>query len=88
MAYCIHPAEDVEQQLINPLLNEPNSASSNNEICERWENLCPYLLNSIYARLPTYIDGTEFGSVCQNWRRIHCAATLSTTPLPLTVEKP
>ncbi|CAL1359105.1 unnamed protein product [Linum trigynum] len=87
MAYCVHPAEDVDQQLVTPLLYEPNLASDK-EICERrrraWEDLSPDLLNTIYAKLPTYIDGTEFGSVCRNWRQIHCAAALS-TPLPLTV---
>ncbi|CAL1391562.1 unnamed protein product [Linum trigynum] len=36
-----------------------------------WADVCPDLLNSIYNRLSSHVDGTHFSGVCNNWHRVH-----------------
>ncbi|CAL1391552.1 unnamed protein product [Linum trigynum] len=51
-----------------------------------WADICPNLLNSIYRRLPSYIDGTQFGCVCKKWHQIHSEVVLS-NPLHVDINR-
>ncbi|CAI0473533.1 unnamed protein product [Linum tenue] len=51
-----------------------------------WTNVCPELLDSIYKRLPSHVDGTHFGNVCKNWHRVHSRIALS-NPLPVFIKR-
>ncbi|CAI0456737.1 unnamed protein product, partial [Linum tenue] len=49
-----------------------------------WADICPYLLDSIYNRLSSHIDGTHFGDVCKNWHQVHSHIALS-NPRPVLI---
>ncbi|CAI0456752.1 unnamed protein product [Linum tenue] len=49
-----------------------------------WADICPYLLDSIYNRLSSHVDGTHFGSVCKNWHQVHSHIALS-NPRPVLI---
>ncbi|CAI0456747.1 unnamed protein product [Linum tenue] len=49
-----------------------------------WTDVCPELLDSIYTRLPSHVDGTHFGNVCKNWHQVHSHVALS-NPLPVFI---
>ncbi|CAL1391554.1 unnamed protein product [Linum trigynum] len=51
-----------------------------------WADICPDLLNSIYRRLPSHIDGTQFSCVCKNWHQIHSEVVLS-NPLHVDINR-
>ncbi|CAL1358297.1 unnamed protein product [Linum trigynum] len=50
-----------------------------------WADLCPDILDSIYTRLSSHVDGTHFGSVCRSWHQIHSHISLS-SPLPVEIK--
>ncbi|CAL1391540.1 unnamed protein product [Linum trigynum] len=49
-----------------------------------WADICPYLLESIYNRLSSHVDGTHFGDVCKNWHQVHSHIALS-NPRPVLI---
>ncbi|CAL1391546.1 unnamed protein product [Linum trigynum] len=49
-----------------------------------WADICSELLDSIYRRLPSHVDGTHFGGVCQNWHQVHTQVALS-SPRPVLI---
>ncbi|CAL1391539.1 unnamed protein product [Linum trigynum] len=49
-----------------------------------WADICPNLLDSIYTRLPSHVDGTYFGGVCKNWYQVHSHSAVS-NPLPMVI---
>ncbi|CAL1391537.1 unnamed protein product [Linum trigynum] len=50
-----------------------------------WAYICHDILDSIYTRLSSHVDGTHFGGVCKSWHQVHSRITLS-NPLPVEID--